>query len=78
MALVMEDEMENLVKPDKKNEWKMAAKQWFVQDHEDAWDLRKPGKMKLEWSTEDGGFIAYVKYFIKLALEIPLKFHKTL
>ena len=56
----------------------MAAKQWFVQDHEDAWDLRKPGKMKLEWSTEDGGFIAYVKYFIKLALEIPLKFHKTL
>ena len=54
----MEDEMENLVRPEKRAEWEEASAKWFVRDHTDAWDLRCPGKMKLEWSTTDGGFIA--------------------
>ena len=58
MALCLEDEMINLIKPEKRAEWEAASSKWFVQDHKDAWDLRCPGKMKLEWSTTDGGFIA--------------------
>ena len=58
MALCMEDEMTNLIKPEKRAEWEAASSKWFVRDHTDAWDLRCPGKMKLEWSTTNGGFIA--------------------
>ena len=58
MALCTIDTLENLVRPEKQNEWEEAKKKWFVQDHNDARDLRKPGKMKLEWSTTNGALIA--------------------
>ena len=58
MALCLEDEMINLIKPEKRTEWEEASSKWFVRDHTDAWDLRCPGKMELEWFTTDGGFIA--------------------
>ena len=58
MALCMEDEMINLVKPEKQSQWAVASAKWFVQDHTDAWDLRCPGKMKLEWATTNGAFVA--------------------
>ena len=58
MCLVLEDEMENLVKPEMRKYWREASGQWFVKDHNDARDLRRPGKMKLEWSSTNGGFIA--------------------
>ena len=57
MALCLEDEMENLVKPEMQAKWKKACSKWFVQDHSDPWDLRCPGKMKLEWSSTDGGIV---------------------
>ena len=57
MCLVLEDEMENLVKPEKISEWSNASGEWFVKNHNDAWDLRRPGKMKLEWSSHDGGIV---------------------
>ena len=57
MCLCLEDEMEKLVKPDLQSEWDQAKKEWFVQDHSDAWDLRCPGKMKLEWSSAKGSII---------------------
>ena len=59
LALAMIDDMENLVKPDKMDEWPEAQAQWFVQDPNDAKDLRYPGKMKLEWSTKCGAIIWY-------------------
>ena len=60
MALCLEDKMENLVKPEMKNLWENESRKWFVMDPDDAWDLRHPGKMKLEWSTTTGAMIAYV------------------
>ena len=60
MCLALEDELENLVKPEMKSKWPEASRRWFVQDHNDPWDLRKPGKMKLEWSSGDGSIIWYV------------------
>ena len=57
MCLCLDDEMVNLVKPEKKSSWEEESSKWFVKDHKDAWDLRRPGKMKLEWGTSDGGII---------------------
>ena len=57
MCVVLEDKMENLVKPGKISEWPEASAKWFVQNPDDAWDLRKPGKMKLEWSSHNGSII---------------------
>ena len=57
MAISMTGSMETLVRPEKRCEWNDAQMRWFVQDHEDARDLRRPGKMKLEWSTKDGALI---------------------
>ena len=51
--------MDALVKPDKLAQWPEAQAQWFVQDPNDARDLRFPGKMKLEWSTKNGAIIWY-------------------
>ena len=58
MAICMIDSMENLIRPEKRLDWNDAKKRWFVQNHEDAWDLRRPGKMKLEWSSRDGALIS--------------------
>ena len=57
MALCTIDSLENLVRSDKKHEWEAAKSKWFVINHNDARDLRKPGKMKLEWSTTNGALI---------------------
>ena len=58
MAICLEDEMENLVKPEMRELWPAASAKWFVQNHNDPWDLRCPGKMKLEWSSSNGAIIA--------------------
>ena len=58
MCLVLTDDMENLVRAGKQSEWNVRQKEWFVQDEKDAWDLRRPGKMKLEWSSTNGAIIA--------------------
>ena len=58
MALCTIDSLENLVRANKRSEWEAAKSKWFVQDHSDARDLRKPGKMKLEWVTKNGALIA--------------------
>ena len=58
MCLVLKDEMERLVKPEMRQEWEAASAKWFVKNHNDARDLRMPGKMKLEWSSTDGAIIA--------------------
>lgn len=52
--------MDNLVKLDKKEEWRIKKKEWFVTDESDPYDLRYPGKMKQEWQTINGGLIVYV------------------
>ena len=49
--------MENLVKPQMRSKWEDAKREWFVKDHNDAWDLRCPGKMKLEWQSNSGAII---------------------
>ena len=57
MCVCLIDTMENLVKADKKEEWPQARAKWFVEDENDARDLRFPGKMKEEWSTTNGAII---------------------
>ena len=57
MAICLIDDMENLVKDEKRASWPQAKERWFVQDHSDARDLRRPGKMKEEWSTKNGALI---------------------
>ena len=57
MAVCFIDRIENIVKDDKKDTWPEAKTRWFVQDHTDARDLRRPGKMKEEWSTSNGSIV---------------------
>ena len=57
MAVCFIDSLDNLVRIDKKDQWAAAKLRWFVQDHSDARDLRRPGKMKEEWSTRNGSFV---------------------
>ena len=59
----MIDDMVNLVKPTKMDEWPEAQARWFVQDPNDAKDLRYPGKMKMEWTTKCGAIIWYNLHF---------------
>ncbi len=58
LCLVLTDDMTNLVKPDKLAEWDVQQRAWFVQDETDASDLRRPGKMKLEWHSKNGAIVA--------------------
>ena len=58
MCLVLEDKISELVRPEKQDEWEEASKRWFVRNHDDARDLRCPGKMKLEWSSSNGAIVA--------------------
>ena len=57
MCVCLTDEMKNLVKPEKMAQWPAAYARWFVQDHNDARDLRYPGKMKEEWSSTNGAIV---------------------
>ena len=58
LAICMDGNMEDLIKENKKAEWPEAKKKWFVKDMNDAWDLRAPGKMKLEWESSTGAIVA--------------------
>ena len=60
MCVVMTDDMQNLIRSEKRNEWSEAQKRWFVQNENDPRDLRFPGKMKEEWSSTQGGIIWYI------------------
>ena len=57
MCLVLEDQMSELVRPEMRQFWNEAKNEWFVQDHNNARDLRCPGKMKLEWESSNGAII---------------------
>ena len=58
LAVSLTDDVENLIKPEKKNDWPMLKKKWFVIDLNNPRDLRFPGKMKTEWETTNGAMIA--------------------
>ena len=58
LAVTIIEEIENLVKPEKREIWPELKKKWFVLDLTDARDLRFPGKMKTEWETSTGAMIA--------------------
>jgi hypothetical protein len=58
LAVTLIDEIENLVKLEKRDTWPEMKKKWFVIDLTDARDLRFPGKMKTEWETSKGAMIA--------------------
>ena len=58
MALCLTDDMDALVKPEKKEQWINEKTKWFVVDPKDPYDIRLPGKMKLEWSTKRGAMVA--------------------
>ena len=57
LALCLTDEIENLVKKDRKKIWEEGSKKWFVLDENDPWDVRFPGKMKCEWTSTTGSII---------------------
>jgi len=50
-------ELDDLVRLSKKPEWETAKREWFVLDPTDAYDARFPGKMKEEWSSDNGKII---------------------
>ena len=50
--------MDDLVRESHKESWKTLKSKWFVIDENNPEDLRMPGKFKLEWSTNNGAFIA--------------------
>ena len=53
-----ETSLDLCVKKELMEEWKTAKWSWFVQNEDDPWELRLPGKMKCEWSTQNGALIA--------------------
>ena len=57
VCLCLEDELYKLVKPGFELSWEKEKADWFVMDHNNAWDIRCPGKMKLEWSSSNGAII---------------------
>ena len=58
LAVALTDDLEKLVKPEKKDEWPILKNKWFVVDLNNPRDLRFPGKMKTEWETTSGAMIA--------------------
>ena len=58
MAICLTDEMDKLVQPEKQEDWEEKKREWFVSDPNDPYELRLPGKMKLEWSTTNGAIVA--------------------
>lgn len=77
MALCLTDEIENLVKPERRDEWKKEKEKWFVMDHSDAWDLRRPGKMKLEWASKNGAMIRYTYFLYPFFIPTNLFQHQS-
>jgi hypothetical protein len=57
LALCFIDEMENLVKKERRQDWEAGKQKWFVVDETDPWDVRYPGKMKCEWTSSTGAII---------------------
>ena len=57
MAIATIDELDACVKKEHKNKWSLVKSKLFVLDESDAWDLRKPGKWKKEFSTSNGALI---------------------
>ena len=58
MCICLIGDLDTLVKPALKDQWVEAKNRWFVVNVDDPMDIRKPGKMKLEWQTEHGAMIA--------------------
>jgi len=50
-------DLDEIVRPDKQDDWNEAKKRWFVMNPDDAYDARYPGKMKEEWSSDTGKII---------------------
>ena len=53
----LEGDIDNLVREELREEWKIVKQQIFVVDENDAYDLRFPGKWKQEFSTTNGAII---------------------
>jgi len=54
----MVGEMDEIVKPELKEQWATQKWTWFVQHENDAYQTRKPGLMKSEWKTTNGAMVA--------------------
>ena len=63
MAICLTDDMDKLVRPEKQSLWDAKKREWFVCDPSDPYELRLPGKMKLEWTTTNGAIVALVYSF---------------
>ena len=57
MALAFTDDLELIVRPEKKKKWDKQRHKIFVMDESDPRDLRRPGKFKQEFTTSNGGII---------------------
>ena len=57
--MMTEKTLDELVKPELKDEWELAKKKWFVSNQESAAELRRPGLMKTEWYSCNGGIVWY-------------------
>ena len=58
LSVCLTDNLDNLVKFEMKESWITLKSKWFVVDPNDPWDIRYPGKMKVEWETTTGSMIA--------------------
>lgn len=56
IALV-DKNMDNLVKEEKRHIWQEEKAKVFVMDESDASDLRRPGKWKTEFTTTNGSLV---------------------
>ena len=55
--MMTEKTLDEIVRPELKGEWQDAKKKWFVSNHDCAAELRRPGFMKTEWYTYNGGIV---------------------
>ena len=55
--MMTEKTLDEIVRPDLREEWEVAKKKWFVSNHNCAAELRRPGYMKTEWYTCNGGIV---------------------
>ena len=58
MCICFTGELDSLVQKEKKQDWFSQKQKWFVMNSDNAYDLRYPGKMKLEWKSVNGSIIA--------------------
>ena len=71
ICLCATGELDEIVRPSKRDGWPAAKKAWFVLDPNDAHDARYPGKMKEEWASNTGKIVAYV-YKVIIQSMLPL------